>query len=510
MTPIRGARTAQKTHSPEPAKAPKSDSNPQSDSKPKASSVQSSSGSDSDREVRAPASTRTRTEARDRFRADLAAQQLRSKAEGEAAPSSEASAGGGPRRRFRVASPGGTDAESVAGSPLPAGTSAASVAREGDRIVVDAGSGSDQITVTPESGGVRVTVNGTDHDFTAAQAELLTIRAGAGNDRVEVDPTVTAALRIEGGDGDDTLIGGAGDEVLIGGDGGDYIEGGGGDDTLNGGEGRDVLYGLDGDDTLMGWGGRDYLDGGRGDDRLDGGDDIDQVFGGRGDDSLRGGDGDDLLAGGHGRDAFNGDGGADRIIREGDEWTASDAQDTRVELDMSAADPGTSVTVVGDARFQSRVESDLDTLRSTESGRALLQELDGTGRATTIETTTGGNAAGYTTAADRFMTSGNTVNGPGTDTQVEYNPSRIALAGSDPWSERPPIVGLYHELVHAADAGAGAMPTGETDGSRNRENIAVGLEIDHDGDPRTPRIQPNPNTENDFREELNLERRERY
>ncbi|MEO1232209.1 MAG: M91 family zinc metallopeptidase, partial [Myxococcota bacterium] len=161
-------------------------------------------------------------------------------------------------------------------------------------------------------------------------------------------------------------------------------------------------------------------------------------------------------------------------------------------------------------RYQSRVESDLDALRSTETGRALLEELDGTGRATTIETTNGGNVARYTTAADRLMTSGNTVNGPGTDTQVGYNRSRIDLGSGNAWSARPPIVGLYHELVHAADAGAGAMPTGETDGARNRERIAVGLDIDQDGDPRTPRIQPNSNTENGFRDELNLERRARY
>ena len=48
-------------------------------------------------------------------------------------------------------------------------------------------------------------------------------------------------LTVDGGPGDDVLIGSAGDDVLIGGQGDDVLEGGPGFDTLDGGTGSNVL-----------------------------------------------------------------------------------------------------------------------------------------------------------------------------------------------------------------------------------------------------------------------------
>lgn len=59
-----------------------------------------------------------------------------------------------------------------------------------------------------------------------------------------------------GGAGDDTLRGGAGDDVLIGGDGLDTMDGGYGDDILIGGQGADNLKGGThgyGDLLIGGW-----------------------------------------------------------------------------------------------------------------------------------------------------------------------------------------------------------------------------------------------------------------
>ncbi|MBN3493139.1 Ig-like domain-containing protein [Vibrio neptunius] len=74
------------------------------------------------------------------------------------------------------------------------------------------------------------------------------------------------------GDQDDTLTGGAGDDILFG---------QGGDDTLDGGAGNDILFGGAGDDTLIGGLGSDILSGGDGEDEfvwhdgdLDGGTDV--------------------------------------------------------------------------------------------------------------------------------------------------------------------------------------------------------------------------------------------
>lgn len=403
------------------------------------------------------------------------------------------------------------DFEGEIGAALPASTAEATVRERGGRIVLDASDGNDRINVSKRAdGGVRVSVNGTNHDFDADQARRLTIRAGDGDDRVNVDMRVNVGIRIEGGDGNDTLRGGSGNDTLVGGAGNDYMEGGAGNDAMVGGSGRDVMYGLDGNDRMDGGDGRDYLDGGNGNDRLGGGAGVDQLMGGRGNDDLRGGDGDDVLAGGHGVDAFNGDGGADRIYREGSEWSARDASDTRTDVDMSGTDPGRNVSVNGDARFTNRVQSDLDAMRSVPSGRALLNDIDNSGRNTTISETGGGNATNYTHASRRLMNGDNTANGIGTDAQVSYNTTRTELSGGHAWSHRPPVVGLQHELVHAENAANGAMPRGLTDGDKNRERIAVGLPIDQDNDASTPRIQPNRHTENGFRSDLNLERRAQY
>ena len=68
-----------------------------------------------------------------------------------------------------------------------------------------------------------------------------------------------------GGTGDDTLDGGEDDDWLAGGEGSDLLIGGRGSDTLDGGEGSDTLYGAfpEGDD-----GAADFLNGGNGDDLL--------------------------------------------------------------------------------------------------------------------------------------------------------------------------------------------------------------------------------------------------
>ena len=71
---------------------------------------------------------------------------------------------------------------------------------------------------------------------------------------------------LNGGGGNDTLIGSSHDDVINGAGGNDSIRGGAGDDDLTGGAGNDSLFGEDGNDTvhtfdLLGF---DYADGGSG------------------------------------------------------------------------------------------------------------------------------------------------------------------------------------------------------------------------------------------------------
>ena len=65
-----------------------------------------------------------------------------------------------------------------------------------------------------------------------------------------------------------------------------------------------IIGGTDGNDTLDGRGGDDLLFGGKGKDVLIGGEGNDRLDGGAGRDTLIGGPGDDWLTGGHGRDTF--------------------------------------------------------------------------------------------------------------------------------------------------------------------------------------------------------------
>jgi hemolysin type calcium-binding protein len=118
--------------------------------------------------------------------------------------------------------------------------------------------------------------------------------------------------RIVGTDGDDTLVGTKGPDLICGLNGDDRIKGKGGRDFIfagagndrgSGGGGKDRIRGHEGKDRLSGQGGRDRITGETGNDRLRGG-------GGR--DKLKGGPGKDRLAGGGGRDRLNGGPAPDR------------------------------------------------------------------------------------------------------------------------------------------------------------------------------------------------------
>jgi len=129
----------------------------------------------------------------------------------------------------------------------------------------------------------------------------------------------------DGGDGNDTLLGTSGDDVVfMGGTAPPYYDGeeirissieninlGDGNEvldmehstytytsdvTVDGGTGNDVIWTDEGNDTLIGGTGNDWLDGGAGNDTLNGGADDDRLEGGAGADILNGGDGTDTAS----------------------------------------------------------------------------------------------------------------------------------------------------------------------------------------------------------------------
>jgi Ca2+-binding RTX toxin-like protein len=124
---------------------------------------------------------------------------------------------------------------------------------------------------------------------------------------------------LQGQDGDDLVLGGAGSDELSGQMGDDTLRGGEGNDTLLGGMGQDLADGDAGDDWLAGGEGNDTLAGGSGSDTLDGNAGDDRLSGlvGQDDDShvdfLNGGTGNDTMIPGSGDHAY-GDAGEDEFI----------------------------------------------------------------------------------------------------------------------------------------------------------------------------------------------------
>ncbi|HVQ58932.1 MAG TPA: hypothetical protein VMS60_08510 [Solirubrobacterales bacterium] len=161
------------------------------------------------------------------------------------------------------------------------------------------------------------------------------IRVDAGNDIVELKEPLTVPATIDGGDGDDLLVGGGGSDWVMGGNGDDSLFGGLGNDRISCGEGDNFGFGGRGDDRIRGGAGQDFLYGGGADDILNGEAGDDGLFGGVGNDGLLGGPGDDGLTGEEGNDHGNPGAGRDRI-------TGGPGNDTFVvgERDSVSLGPG--------------------------------------------------------------------------------------------------------------------------------------------------------------------------
>ncbi|MEM7765982.1 MAG: calcium-binding protein [Pseudomonadota bacterium] len=150
--------------------------------------------------------------------------------------------------------------------------------------------------------------------------------------------TLSGFENVEGGAGNDALIGSSDANIIWAGAGNDYLDGLGGDDVLIGGAGADRMVGGDGVDTLsyedaLGrvvvrlWNqtadgsiatgdevsGFENVTGGAGNDALIGSDEANVLTAGAGDDYLDGLGGDDVLSGGEGEDRMVGGEGVDTV-----------------------------------------------------------------------------------------------------------------------------------------------------------------------------------------------------
>ena len=240
-------------------------------------------------------------------------------------------------------------------------------------INIETGDGNDTVlgtgaddTVT-SSGGYDVVDTGDGNDSFSGTGSVT---GGVGNDTIDFSSSGPVTYNYgDGGDGDDSLIGGdSSDEVFYLSDGNDTITGGGnstsGDgvsasgvtssatinlvtgsashsggsstftgienatgsdyaDTIIGSAEDNDLFGGDSGDSIDGGAGADSIQGDGGDDTIYGGDSADTILGGTGDDYIEGGAGNDFLFTGTGQDTLIGGAGNDTLFNsDGDDYLA--------------------------------------------------------------------------------------------------------------------------------------------------------------------------------------------
>jgi len=403
-----------------------------------------------------------------------------------------------------------------------------------DQLVFTTGSANDKLEVTRNTdGSLNVTVNGEAYKVEMAQDQALTLRTGGGNDTIDVASDVKVNLIVDGGDGDDTITTGAGNDIVDGGAGNDTIKTGAGSDdvfgnsgvdTIDAGAGNDVVYGGDGDDILAGGAGDDYVEGGAGNDRISGNDGKDMLSGGIGDDNIDSGAGNDVVYAGQGKDTIANSGGSDTIYAQTATDTASAAKGATnqvVNVDLTGTPGSKGLKIEGSSAFVQRVTADIEMLRSSPTGRQMLTEYDkaaANGNTVTIRELQ--NEDNGFTQSQGGELSARGVPSAGSDATIVYNPSFHMDAFP------APVGVLYHEMSHAYDAVNGTFQPGTYSGTDaqdrnagvpNAERQAVGLDntgvaYDFDGNPATPKTTANPAalTENGLRKELGLPLRLHY
>ena len=230
-------------------------------------------------------------------------------------------------------------------------------------LVVTGTSADDRITVY-ESRDTSVTtyvvgiqtpgVPGSDHYFRipGGGVQSVTVRALGGNDSVNVGVVsrrpdafdLALPTRLDGGTGNDEIIGGRahsfifggfGDDTIYGGQQSDWIDGGWGNDVIRGNGGNDIIFGRYGNDTLSGNAGDDRLDGGPGDDWL-GMFPVGPLAGEPGNDFMIGGTGTDRIYGGVGTDRLFGGPGRDVWL---DGWSTADKDTPAERIDRTPDEP---------------------------------------------------------------------------------------------------------------------------------------------------------------------------
>ena len=134
-----------------------------------------------------------------------------------------------------------------------------------DTVEVNGGNGGEQFTTTANGTRVRFDrLNPAPFAIDIGTSENLVLNANGGDDSFSATGNLAALIKItvDGGTGNDNLLGSNGIDILLGGDGDDFVDGqqandvaflGAGDDTFqwDPGDGSDVVEGQDGTDDML-------------------------------------------------------------------------------------------------------------------------------------------------------------------------------------------------------------------------------------------------------------------
>jgi Ca2+-binding RTX toxin-like protein len=134
-----------------------------------------------------------------------------------------------------------------------------------DTVEVNGGGGAEQFTTTANGTRVRFDrLNPAPFSIDIGTSENLVLNANGGDDTFSATGNLAALIKItvDGGTGNDQLLGSNGIDVLLGGDGNDFVDGqqandvaflGAGDDTFqwDPGDGSDIVEGQDGTDNML-------------------------------------------------------------------------------------------------------------------------------------------------------------------------------------------------------------------------------------------------------------------
>ena len=133
-----------------------------------------------------------------------------------------------------------------------------------DTVEVNGGNGLEQFTTTANGTRVRFDrINPAPFSIDIGTSEKLTLNANGGDDSYSATGNLATliGITVDGGLGNDTLLGSNGVDILLGGDGNDFVDGqqandtaflGAGDDTFqwDPGDGSDTIEGQDGRDAM--------------------------------------------------------------------------------------------------------------------------------------------------------------------------------------------------------------------------------------------------------------------